>query len=101
MLAKPNLIMKDIRLRGLAVAGREAAERKSPHNHAQTAQNLLAFLPNAAAGARLVQTAGLESKSAADVATCRAAALDELHRLQRSLDRRIRRDQERPEGRSS
>ena len=40
VLAKPNLIMKDIRLRGLAVAGREAAGRKSPHNHAQTAQNL-------------------------------------------------------------
>ena len=35
-----DLIMKDIRLRGLAVAEREAAGRKSPHNHAQTAQNL-------------------------------------------------------------
>jgi hypothetical protein len=40
VLAKPNLITKDIRLRGLAVAEREAAGRKSPHNHAQTAQNL-------------------------------------------------------------
>jgi hypothetical protein len=45
----------------------------------------LAFLRNAAADARLVQADGLESKSAADVATCRADALDELHRLQRSL----------------
>jgi hypothetical protein len=35
-----DLIMKDIRLRGLAVAGREAAGPKSPHNRAQTAQNL-------------------------------------------------------------
>ena len=56
----------------------------------------LAFLRNAAAGARLVQTDGLDSTSAAHVATCRAAAPDELHRLQRSLDRRIKRDQERP-----
>jgi hypothetical protein len=40
VLAKPNLIIKDIRLRGLAVAGREAAGGNSPHNHAQTAQNL-------------------------------------------------------------
>jgi hypothetical protein len=31
VLAKPNVIMNDIRLRGLAVAGGDAAGRKSPH----------------------------------------------------------------------
>ena len=31
VLARPNAIMNDIRLRGLAVAGTEAAGRKSPH----------------------------------------------------------------------
>jgi hypothetical protein len=40
VLAKPNVIMNDIRLRGLAVAGSSAAGRKSPHNHAQMARNL-------------------------------------------------------------
>jgi hypothetical protein len=40
VLAKPNVIMNDIRLRGLAVAGNEAAGRKSPDNHAQTTRNL-------------------------------------------------------------
>jgi hypothetical protein len=34
VLAKPNVIVNDIRLRGLAVAGSDAAGRKSPHNHA-------------------------------------------------------------------
>jgi hypothetical protein len=38
VLAKPNVIMNEIRLRGLAVAGNDAAGRKSPHNHAQTAR---------------------------------------------------------------
>jgi hypothetical protein len=38
VLAKPNVIMNDIRLRGLAVAGSDTAGRKSPHNHAQTAR---------------------------------------------------------------
>ena len=33
VLAKPNVIMNDTRLRGLSVAGSEAAGRKSPHNH--------------------------------------------------------------------
>jgi hypothetical protein len=51
VLAKPNVIMNDIRLRGLAVAGTNAAGRKSPDNHAQTARNLRRFLKNAAAGA--------------------------------------------------
>jgi hypothetical protein len=92
VLARPNVIMNDIRLRGLAVAGSDAVGRKSPHNHAQNARNLRRFLRNAAAGARLIQAEGLDSKSAADVAASLADALEELHRLQRSLDRRIRRD---------
>jgi hypothetical protein len=92
VLAKPNVIMNDIRFRGLAVAGSDAAGRKSPHNHAQTVRNLKRSLRNAATGARLIQAEGLDSKSAADVAASLADALEELHRLQRSLDRRIRRD---------
>ena len=40
VLAKPNVIINDIRLRGLAVAGSDAAGRKNPHNHAQTVRNL-------------------------------------------------------------
>jgi hypothetical protein len=64
VLAKPNVIMNDIRLRGLAVAGSDAAGRKSPHNHAQTARNLRRSLRSAAAGARLIQPEGLDSKSA-------------------------------------
>jgi hypothetical protein len=36
VLAKPNVIMNDIRLRGLAVAESDAAGRKSPHNHARS-----------------------------------------------------------------
>ena len=97
VLAKPNVIMNDIRLRGLGVAGSDAAGRKSPHNHAQTARNLRRSLRNAAAGARLIQAEGLDSQSAADVAASLADALEELHRLQRRLDRRIRRDQGRSE----
>ena len=98
VLAKPNVITNDIRLRGLGVAGSDAAGRKSPHNHAQTVRNLRRSLRNAAAGARLIQAEGLDSKSAADVAVSLADALEELHRFQRSLDRRIRRDQKRREG---
>jgi hypothetical protein len=93
VLAKPNAIMNDIRLRGLAVAGIDAAGRKNPHNHAQTARNLRRTLRNAAAGARLIQVDGLDSRSAADVAASLADALKELQRLQRRLDRRIRRDE--------
>jgi hypothetical protein len=93
VLAKPNVIMSDIRFRGLALASSDAAGRKSPRNHAQTARNLKRSLRNAAAGARLVQAEGLDSRSAAEVAASLADALEELHRLQRSLDRRIRRDQ--------
>ena len=62
VLAKPNVIINDIRLRGLAVAGSDAAGRKSPHNHSQTARNLRRSLRNAAAGARLIQTDGLDSQ---------------------------------------
>jgi hypothetical protein len=93
VLAKPNVIMNDIRLRGLGVAGSDAAGRKGPHNHAQTARNLRRSLRNAAAGARLIQADGLDCESAAVLAASLAGALEELHRLQRSLDRRGRRDQ--------
>jgi hypothetical protein len=75
VLAKPNVIMNDIRLRGLAVAGSDAAGRKSPHNHAQTARNLRRTLRNAAAAARLIQPEGLDRKSAGDVAACLATQL--------------------------
>jgi hypothetical protein len=85
------VMMNDIRLRGLSVGGSDAAGRKTPHNHAQTARNLKRSLRNAAAGARLIQADGLDSKSAADLATSLADALEELHRLKRGLDRRVRR----------
>jgi hypothetical protein len=97
VLAKPNVIMNDIRLRGLAVAGTNAAARKSPPNHAQTVRNLKRSLRNAAAGARLIRAEGLDSTSAADVGASLADALKELHRLERRLDRRIRREQRRSE----
>jgi hypothetical protein len=93
MLAKPNVIMNDIRVRGLAVAGNDTAGRKSTHNHAQTARNLKRSLRNAAAGAaRLIQPEGLDNQSAADIADAHANALIELRRLERRLHRRIRRD---------
>jgi hypothetical protein len=92
-LARPNVIMNDTRLRGLVIAGSHAAGRKNPHNHAQTARNLRRSLRNAAVGARLIQAEGLDSKSADDLAASLEGALMELHRLERSLDRRIRRDQ--------
>jgi hypothetical protein len=91
VLAKPNLIINDIRLRGLAVAGNDAAGRKNPENHSQTVRNLKRSLRNAATGARLIQADGLDSQPAADLAAQLDEALEELHRLQRSLDRRIRR----------
>jgi hypothetical protein len=97
VLAKPNVIMNDTRLRGLAVAGGDAAGRKIDHNRAQTARNLRRSLRNSAAGARLIQPEGLDSQSAADLEASLADALEELHRLQRSLDRRIKRDQGRSE----
>jgi hypothetical protein len=93
VLARPNVIMSDTRRRALAVAGSDAAGRKSPDNHAQTVRNLRRSLRNAAAGARLIEAERLDTVSAADVAASLADALEELHRLQRSLDRRIRRDQ--------
>jgi len=94
VLAKPDVIMNDIRLRGLAVAGNDAAGRRSPLNHSQTIRNLKRSLRNSAAGARLIQAEGLDTQSATDVAAAIADALEELHRLQRSLDRRIQRDQD-------
>jgi hypothetical protein len=92
VMAMPSAIMNDIRLRGLAVAGSEAAGRQSRDNHAQTARNLRRTLRNGAAGARLIQPDGLERRSAADVAASLAGALEELRRLERRLDRRIRRE---------
>ena len=50
--------MNDIRLRGLGVTGSDAAGRKNPDNHAQTARNLRRSLRNAATGARLIQAEG-------------------------------------------
>jgi hypothetical protein len=35
VLAKPNVIMNDTRIRGLGVAGTDPAGRKSPDNHAE------------------------------------------------------------------
>jgi hypothetical protein len=40
VLAKPNVIMNDIRLRGRAVAGSNAGGRKNVPNHTQTARNI-------------------------------------------------------------
>jgi hypothetical protein len=84
VLAKPNVIMNDIRLRGLAVAGSDAAGRRRPHNHAQTARNLERSLRNAATGARLIQAEGLDSTSATELATSLADALEELHRYRQA-----------------
>jgi hypothetical protein len=94
VLAKPNVIMNDIRLRGLGVAGSHAAGRKSPHNHAQAVRNLRRSLRNAAGGARLIQADGLDSKSAAELAARLADTLSELHRLEQRLIRRLNRDAE-------
>ena len=91
VLAKPNVSVNDIRLRELVVAGNDAAGRKSPENHTQTVRNLKRSLRNAATGARLIQADQLDSQLAADLAAQLDEALEELHRLQRSLDRRIRR----------
>jgi hypothetical protein len=79
VLARPNVIMNDTQLRGLGVGGSQAAGRKTPHNHAQTARNLRRSFRNAAMGARLIQAEALDDKSAADVATSLADALAELH----------------------
>jgi hypothetical protein len=59
-------------------------ELSQPH---QTARNLRRSLRNAAAGAWLIQAEGLDRKSAADLAASLADALEELHRLQRRLNR--------------
>jgi hypothetical protein len=60
-------------------------------NHAQTVRNLKRSFRNAAAGARPIQAEVSDSKSAAELAALLDEALEELHRLQRSLERRIRR----------
>jgi hypothetical protein len=41
VLAKPDVIMNDVRLRGLVVAGSDAAGRTSPHNHTTTPRRLV------------------------------------------------------------
>jgi hypothetical protein len=92
------MIMNDIRLRGLGVAGSHAAGRKTPHNHAQAVRNLRRTLRNAAAGAQLIQADGLNNKSAAELAADLADTLAELHLLQRGLNRRIKRDREHRQG---
>jgi hypothetical protein len=94
VLAKPNVIMNDVRLRRLGVAGSQAAGRKTPHNHAQAIRNLRRSLSNAVAGARLIRADGLDKKSAAELAADLADTLTELHRLERCLNRHVRRDQE-------
>ena len=94
VLAKPNVIMNDIRLRGLGVAGSHAAGRKTPHNHAQAVRNLRRSLRNAAGGARLSQADGLDNKSAAELAARLADTLAELHRLEQRIIRRLNRDAE-------
>jgi hypothetical protein len=85
VLAKPNVIINDIRLRGLAMAGTNAVGRKGPDNHAQTSRNLRRSLRT---GIRLIQAEELDTKSATEVPAILADALEELQRLQRSLDRR-------------
>ena len=94
VLAKPNVIMNDIRLRGLEVAGSHAAGRNIPHNHAQAVRNLRRSLGNAAVGARLIQAHGLDNKSAAELAARLADTLSELQRLEQRLIRRLNRDAE-------
>jgi hypothetical protein len=69
-----------------------------PPNHAQTARNLRRSLPNAAAGARLIQAERLDGKSAAQLVASLADSLEELQRLQPNLDRRIERENGRREG---
>ena len=100
VLAKPNVIMNDIRLRGLGVAGSHAAGRKTPHNHAQAVRNLRRSLRNAAGGARLIQADGLDNKSAAELEARLADTLSELHRLERRLIRRLNRQAEHRPGMS-
>ena len=70
----------------------------APIAHAQTVRNLKRPLRNAATGARLLEAEGLDSKSVTEIAASLDDALEELHRLQRRLNRRIRRDQGHLEG---
>jgi hypothetical protein len=68
MLAKPNVIMNDVRLKGLAVAGSEAAGRKSPHNHVQTVRTRRA--QDAPDRARVVMPQGLRGVVGSHLVTC-------------------------------
>ncbi|HEY6686414.1 MAG TPA: hypothetical protein VI094_09435 [Propionibacteriaceae bacterium] len=97
VLAKPNVIMNDILLRRLAAAGSDAADRKSPH-HAQTARSLRRNLRNAAIDARLARADGLDTKAATDRGPRLRMPLRSSNRLQRSLNRHIRRERGRGEG---
>ena len=91
VLAKPNVIMNASDSEGWRLPA-----VRSPVGRAPTTTpgplNLRRSLRNAAAGARLIQVDGLDSESAAEVSASLADALGELHRLKRSLDRRIQRD---------
>jgi hypothetical protein len=62
-LAKPKVIMNDIRLRAPAVADNNTFDRESVHNHAQTARTLSAPYERGSR-ARLVQAEGLDSQAA-------------------------------------
>ena len=62
--AKPDVIMNDTRLRGLAVAEMRRPVGRGPDNHAPTPQNLRRYLRNAAAGAWLIQAEGLDMSKA-------------------------------------
>jgi hypothetical protein len=69
------------------------AEQLSQASPDLTTRNLKRSLRNAGAGARLIQVDGLDKNLAAEVARPLQLPLRELHRLQRSLDRCVRRDQ--------
>jgi hypothetical protein len=91
VLAKPNVIMNDTRLRGLAVAGSDVPVGSAPTTtprRSGTSNGPFEMQPLVPS----IQVDRLESKSAADVAASLADAIEELHRLERHLDRRLRRD---------
>ncbi len=75
----------------LAVAGSDAAGRRSPHNHAQTVRNLKRSLRKAAAGARLIHAEGLDGKSGVDVAAAigRKRIVEKMAEMQPASGRRL------------
>jgi hypothetical protein len=90
VLAKPNVIMKDTRLRGLAVAGSDAAGRKGPQQLRPGRSQ-----PGTLAPERSRWCPTNPSRRVGQRIGCRrrgilADALVELRRLERRLDRRIR-----------